>query len=41
MDDFKATSEFSTSLGSLAEFRDASSMALSTWSSRGMFQLFR
>ncbi|KAK4588229.1 hypothetical protein RGQ29_019283 [Quercus rubra] len=38
MNDFKATSEFSTSLGSLAEFRDASSMALSTWSSRDFDQ---
>ncbi|XP_023904576.1 CRIB domain-containing protein RIC10 isoform X2 [Quercus suber] len=38
MNDFKATSEFSTSIGSLAEFRDSSSMALSTWSSHDFDQ---
>ncbi|KAF3965850.1 hypothetical protein CMV_009998 [Castanea mollissima] len=38
MNDFKTTSEFSTSLGSLAEFRDSSSMALSTWSSHDFDQ---
>lgn len=39
MNEFKTASEFSTaSLGSLAEFRDSSSMALSTWSSQDFDQ---
>jgi hypothetical protein len=41
MNEYKTKSEFSTtSLGSLGEFRDSSSMALSTWSSHGVFQIF-
>jgi len=41
MNEYKTASEFSTaSLGSIGEFRDSSSMALSTWSSHGVFQLF-
>ena len=38
MNEYKTASEFSTT--SLGEFRDSSSMAISTWSSHGVFQIF-
>lgn len=42
MNEYKTVSEFSTtSLGSLGEFRDSSSMALSTWSSHDFDQSMR